>query len=266
MEQTQDWVQSIDLFLEINFAFTQLRRALEPRHFHAQPALTGLAPPSRDAQTAVWSQPLEISADGNSWFPDITADVTGRVHVIWSSNELMYRSWYAGTWTPSNDIVVAVDAAGNQIFDPFRTAIAADHTGLLHLFYYHLTEGLGYYTHAPLNRAGIPNAWAPRQVIGAQGNGYYSMLVVDSRNRLHAVYIDTSSGSQVADIFYRRSEDGGQTGTLPYNLSNTPLVGSNCPQIIIDRNDVIHVSWDEGWDRRGGARRVYSRADHSTME
>lgn len=208
--------------------------------------------PPAMAQLAVWSQPFKISADGNSWFPDITADATGRVHVVWSSSELMYRSWYGGAWTQSNDIAVALDSSGNRVFDPFRAAIAADRTGLLHLFYYHLTEGLGYYTTAPLDRAGIPTAWAQRRVIGARGTGYYSMLASDSKDRLHALYIDAPPDSPLADIFYRRSDDGGQTWTLPFNLSNTPQIGSSRPQIIVDRNDTIHVSWDEGWDRRSG--------------
>ena len=204
------------------------------------------------AQGPVWSQPFRLSSDGGSWFPDIAVDPTGRVHVIWSSTALDYRSWNSGAWTQSNDIAVAVDAKNNLVSDPFRGAIATDRNGKLHLFYYHLTEGLGYYTNAPVDKAGLPSAWSPHQVMGARGTGYYSMLAIDSKNRLHAVYINQPDNARLADIFYRRSEDGGATWTFPVNLSNTPQVGSSRPQIIIDHNDVIHISWDEGWDRRSG--------------
>lgn len=210
------------------------------------------APPAVVAQSSGWSRPFRLSLDGTSWFPDITADASGRVHVIWSAVTLDYRMWDGRGWSSVSDIAVAADAYGLPIADVFRTGIVADSNGYLNLFYYHLTEGLGYFTRAPSERAALAQAWERPQVIGARGQGYYSALAVDKNDQLHAVYIDTSIESQLAEVFYRRSERGGVQWSPPVNLSNSPRLGSSRPQILHDQFDVLHVSWDEGWDRRSG--------------
>jgi sugar lactone lactonase YvrE len=55
------------------------------------------------------------------------------------------------------------------------------------------------------------------------------------------------------DVFYRRSDDGGSTWSAPANLSNS-YAGSVKPQIKIDNNDGVHVTWEEGedWYLSGG--------------
>jgi len=57
---------------------------------------------------------------------------------------------------------------------------------------------------------------------------------------------------QCMDIFYRRSEDGGRTWSAPVNLSNS-YAGSVKPQIKIDANGGLHVTWEEGEDWYTGA-------------
>jgi hypothetical protein len=204
------------------------------------------------AQAPSWSAPFRLSLDGTSWFPDIAADAAGHVHVIWSSLTLDYRRWDGRGWSPISDIAVALDAQGAPIDDVFRASIASDRFGYLNLFYYHLSEGLGYFRRAPLASAGLAKSWSVPKVIGASGTGYYSMVGVDQRNWIHAVYIDVPAGSRVADIFYRRSENEGESWTLPINLSNSLRLGSSRPQLLVDQFDTLHVSWDEGWDRRSG--------------
>lgn len=49
------------------------------------------------------------------------------------------------------------------------------------------------------------------------------------------------------DIFYRHSADGGQTWSAPVNLSDS-YAGSVKPQIKIDGEDGVHVTWEEGED------------------
>ncbi len=214
--------------------------------------LSVMSMPSVVAQTQGWSAPFRLSLDGTSWFPDIAADAVGRVHVIWSSLTLDYRMWDGRGWSPISDIAVALDPQGVPIDDVFRASIASDRLGYLNLFYYHLTEGLGYFRRAPLASAGVVKSWSMPKMIGASGTGYYSMVGVDQHNWIHAVYIDVPAGSRVADIFYRRSENEGETWTLPVNLSNSLRLGSSRPQLLVDQFDTLHVSWDEGWDRRSG--------------
>jgi len=54
------------------------------------------------------------------------------------------------------------------------------------------------------------------------------------------------------DIFYRRSEDGGRTWSAPVNLSRS-YAGSVKPQIKIDADGGLHVTWEEGEDWYTGA-------------
>ena len=50
-----------------------------------------------------------------------------------------------------------------------------------------------------------------------------------------------------ADIFYRRSTDGGVHWSAPVNLSNS-YAGSVKPQIRVDERGGVHVVWEEGED------------------
>jgi len=50
-----------------------------------------------------------------------------------------------------------------------------------------------------------------------------------------------------SDIFYRRSTDNGVTWSAPVNLSHSPT-GSTKPQVKVDAEGGVHVTWDEGWD------------------
>ena len=50
-----------------------------------------------------------------------------------------------------------------------------------------------------------------------------------------------------ADIFYRRSTDGGMSWSAPVNLSNS-FSGSVKPQVRADSGGSVHVTWEEGED------------------
>lgn len=204
------------------------------------------------AQFTGWSTPFRLSLDGTSWFPDIAVDLLGRVHVIWSSVTLDYRFWDGRGWSPISEIAVALDSQGVPIDDVFRAGITSDRFGYLNLFYYHLSEGAGYFRRAALEEASIAQAWSAPKLIGALGSGYYCAIGVDQRDWIHAIYIDVPPGARLADVFYRRSEDGGVHWSSPINLSNSARLGSSRPQILVDQFDLINVSWDEGWDRRTG--------------
>lgn len=156
------------------------------------------------AQAGPWSQPRNVSGDGGSWFPDLAVDVSGRAHLVWSTDELRYRGFDGTTWSE-------VSLLSERIPDVFRSAVAADSRGGLYLFYFDLTEGVGTYRQVAADQAAAGSAWGPRQAIGARGSGYYTALAIESRDRLHAVYIDTAQDkageSSFADVIYRRSDD-----------------------------------------------------------
>jgi hypothetical protein len=68
------------------------------------------------SQTSVWSTPVRLSIDGKfSWFPELAADQTGRVHVVWAGGAFegigkAYDVFITGRvkmadWTDIKDIV-----------------------------------------------------------------------------------------------------------------------------------------------------------------
>ena len=220
------------------------------------------------AQSGNWTPPTVISALPDeslpvfAWFPDIAIDEFGLPHVVWCQTaareegglleQVSYTHWDGTAWTEPNDILPPSP-------DIVRNAIAADTSGNIHLLFGGSSYGslTLYHRRAPLDKAWSAEAWsAPHRI--NQGISYMGDMAVDSQGVIHVVYDDTiffEGGDEPAraDIFYRRSTDGGRTWSSPINLNPSPGTGSSRPQLEIDRANVIHVSWDEGWDRLSGA-------------
>lgn len=219
------------------------------------------------AQAGGWTEPTVISAPpGFSWFPDLSVDAFGSVHVVWCQTiplgkrrglqeQVAYARWNGTDWSQPNDIVP-------PSADIVRNAIASDRTGNVHLLYGGSVRGSGlalYYQQAFSTQAWSARAWsAPHRI--NQGISYMGDMEIDSRGVIHVIYDDTiQPGADadedewaVADVFYRRSADGGRSWSVPVNLYASPQTGSARPYLEIDSNDVIHATWDEGWDRLSG--------------
>jgi hypothetical protein len=173
--------------------------------------------------------------------------------VIWSAGEgLRYRQLARGAWGVPVDLSDAIEAPRPGVGDLVRSSLAADRTGLLHLVAATLGIGQAKYTRAPIGTAAAPAGWSKARQIGVHGAGYYCAVAVDSRNRIHTLYIERPAGTIPADTFYRRSDDHGRTWSPQVNLSGSPSAGSSRPQLVIDSTDRLHVTWDEGWDRISG--------------
>jgi len=216
------------------------------------------------AQQSGWAEPINISdTSSSSWFPDMAVDDQGNVHVVWcetthvewrgESEQILYTRWDGREWLEPNDIVAPE-------FFIHRNAIAVGPSGdLLMVYLKQLTAGQTvHFTKAPVEQAWSAAAWSSPQVVGAHAGAYMSDLSIDQLGRIHLVFDDRGDGtgelcgpSACADILYRRSENGGRTWTAPVNLSKSPI-GSGREQIEIDSSSVIHVAWDEGWDRLSG--------------
>jgi hypothetical protein len=215
-------------------------------------------------QTHGWSQPVLLSpGEQSSWFPDVAADMTGRVHVVWSANirtgdddspvpegydVVMYTSAQDGQeWSEVADIVaLPMEAGGTAVTRP---ALLIDPQGVFHITFKSSTI---YYSHAPVESiSSAATSWLSPRLISALQVGYYSRLALDRQGRLHLVFtqdiydqtnLDCSSCS---DMFYRQSDDNGLSWSAPTDISNLPT-GSAKPQILIDGQGYIHVIWEEG--------------------
>jgi hypothetical protein len=214
------------------------------------------------AQTGSWAEPVNISQTANaSWFPDLVVDSTGNVHVIWcetthlegggEKEQVYYSMWDGQIWSVPHDIVPPSP-------DIIRNAIAVDSSNVLHMvFRYSISGGLEtFHKSAPADQAWSARSWSAPHLVSVKSSSYISDLAIDSQGVFHLVFDDGGDEESeicpgCADIFYRRSSDGGRTWSYPVNLSRSPT-GSGRVQIEIDSNDIIHVVWDEGWDRLSG--------------
>lgn len=221
------------------------------------------------AQSETWTDPVLLSsADSRGWFPDIAVDVEGAVHVVYDGNRrvsqeisadgsvpaVMYTVSQGDGWSEPNDLHIG--GRGNI----FRVAVVADRLGNLHMTSKRGGAGSELsYRQAAVDAASSAQAWSDHVL--DDGVIYMSDIALDSESVIHVVYdkwvlldepLITESGNEVtqlADIFYRRSSDGGRTWSVPVNLSQTPRVGSYRVQLKVDANDDLHVTWDEGFDR-----------------
>jgi hypothetical protein len=213
------------------------------------------------AQDTGWTPPRSLGA---GWFPDITADRSGRVHVAWASSSrpvlgslpgefprgydtVMYMNTVNGeTWSESHDIAALAQDGGSEATRP---ALLVDDDGVFHMTFRDQTI---YYARAPVLDAFSAQAWLSRQAISVNQVGYYSQLGLDSQGVLHIVFTENLRTPECAicyHVFYRRSTDNGRNWSIRSDLSRFPT-GTADPRLLIDPQDNLHVVWEAG---RGGA-------------
>lgn len=244
-------------------------------------AIWGIAPAW--GQDGPWDEPVNLSEESlagldppeDAWFPDLAVDSAGRVHVVWCQTlrtalnfddeeqlpeQVYYTVWDGRTWSEPNDII----APNREIV---RNAIAVDRNDRLHLVYRYRVRGMGttgiYYTWADADTAWAAGAWSRPHLVSGRGRSYMADLGIDPDGVFHLILDDTGDLESdicggCADIFYRRSTDGGETWSAPVDLAPFPW-GASHEQLEIDPAGTIHVTWDEGWDRlTGRGQPIYS--------
>jgi hypothetical protein len=216
------------------------------------------------------AQQVPTAEDRSAWFPGMVVDHSGRVHLIWSDtahakrrdtlntprasradHELLEYSIRAGgQWSPPRSIAV-----GQQ--DIYRHALAIDSNDMLHLlFRYCPGSGLDlYYRQAPAAEGFAEGNWQHPSIINFRWNTYSGDIAARG-DTLHMVFDDVGTVERncyvCSDIYYRRSTDGGATWSAPLSLRPS-LEGGARERIAVDAAGVLHVTWDEGWDRNSGA-------------
>jgi hypothetical protein len=200
------------------------------------------------SQGQAWENPRLLSADAFAWFPDVAADQTGSVHVVWSSgvpgydtvNYMFYQS-EAG-WGNVNDIVALPQVAGSEATRP---SLMVDANNILHMTY---RSTVVYYASAPTEKAGLAPAWKNTSIVSDPASvGYFSRMAVDGLGRLHLVVtwnVPTLTCPICYHVFYRYSDDYGITWSNPVDLSKSS--GAAKPQILVDRQNNVHVVWERG--------------------
>jgi hypothetical protein len=211
-----------------------------------------------------WSEPLMM---GPGWFPDITTDLTGSVHVAGSNaiverdpnvpslrpshrrgyDLVLYRTSTDGLeWSETYDIAAFRQSEGSEVTRP---ALLIDPDGTFHMtFRYNRV----FYSQARIEEAASAKAWSKPYPLSVEQIAYFSRIARDSQGRLHVVFTEnvrTFDCPICYHLFYRYSDDNGRSWSIRTDISSLPI-GTAKPQLLIDGSDNIHVVWEAG---RGGA-------------
>jgi hypothetical protein len=211
-----------------------------------------------------WTEPVLM---GPGWFPAITTDLTGAVHLTWSSaimerdpnvpslrpshrrgyDLVLYRHSEDGmNWSETQDIVAFRQSEGSEVTRP---SMLIDPDGTFHMtFRYNRV----FYSNSRIEDAGSAKSWSRYYPLSVDQVAYFSWLERDSQGRLHVVFTEnvrTFDCPICYHLFYRYSNDNGANWSIRTDVSSLPI-GVAKPQLIIDADDNLHVVWEAG---RGGA-------------
>jgi hypothetical protein len=196
-----------------------------------------------------WSEAIDISdTTASSWFPALTVDSKGRVHVVWTENwvderqrlaidSLLYTVWDGESWSATNDLYTSKQAEAYTL----RPAIVTDRTDTLHLLYRYPT--IFHYTSAPAESAWSARAWSDSHRISGRGESDWTDLAMDSKDIIHALWSESVTyilpgGVSVllpGNSAFDKADDSWTTYT-----SSDGLADNNVLDITVD-------AWDLRW-------------------
>lgn len=242
-----------------------------------------LLPPRMSTAQPIWSEPWQVSEQlsptgGLAAAPTFTVDPAGGLHVVWYavdaatneagtsySDQLLYRARINEQWTSSEPVFHQERPAAGDAFSTIagsaglrspafelRAAAMAGYDNQLHLVMGNQTTQ--WFTNAPIDDVVRTMVIFPPWPLG---NGAHSQLAGARDGTLHALLsaippgldaVDADICTTCADIFYRRSEDGGITWSRAENLSRLDTHDAE-PQIAIDARDRMHVIWERHVER-----------------
>lgn len=221
--------------------------------------------PSSFAQSPiVWQnvQAIPSPPETSTWLPNLTVDRNGQVHVVWVETDyedefnetphlLLYSMWNGKQWTMPIELVTA---RANII----RTSFMTDARNHLHLTLNDTSFGGTqlFYRTVLADEAWSAGNWSDDVLVNSRNGTYLSDLTIHN-NMIHLVYEDLGVDEvgkecdHCADIFYRWSDDEGQSWSAPVDIYPQPT-SSTRVKMYIDKAGIIHLVWDQGWDGLSG--------------
>lgn len=212
---------------------------------------------SVQAQDLGWTVPIQLSSDKSSaWFPDLTNDEFGSVHVVWSQSagnydNVMYTVSENGeAWLPANDIIAIEADRGSEATRP--RIIANNLNSDLYLTYRYNQVFVASANNADASRA---SAWSTTAILSNMEQvAYFSDIKLDSDGNLHVLAtwnVPTSTCEICYHVFYRRLDKDASQWTDANDISVVDS-GVAKPNLLIDRLGNLHAVWEVS-DQGGGA-------------
>jgi hypothetical protein len=175
---------------------------------------------------------------GASLDPAIAIDSSDCIHLVWSdktpgNHEIYYMmsSDDGGSWINNRRVTWSSDYSGNP-------GIALDSGGAIHVVFNDITLGPAEIYHKKSTDGGV--SWSGKRLTWNSGASSRPEISVDQKKNIHIVWIDSTPGNW--EIYYARSQDGGQT--WPKRRITWNAGHSDNPCIIVqDLSYDIHVFW-----------------------
>ena len=199
-----------------------------------------------------WSAARRLTWNaGDSRFPAMAIDSSDTLHVVWQDDtpgnlEIYYKS-SADSGTTWSAVRRLTWTAG----DSWHPDVAIDSSSTIHVVWDDDTpEGTEIYYKRSQDGG---DTWsAARRITWTPDFSYDPAIAIDSSDTIHIVWYDYASGD--SDIYYKQSQDGGDTWgasrrlTWTTGASYTPAVGTTSS---------VHVIWE---DETPGPAEIYYKS------
>lgn len=149
----------------------------------------------------------------------VTAIAVDRQGAVWFATDNGLSRFDGQAWTSYGADEALLEGAITALYVDSKDVVWVGHEG-----------GLSFYDGQTWTAFALPPELAEQQVRAIAGDRQMNAMC-----------------PSCADIFYRRSTDGGRSWTAPVNLSGS-LAGSAKPQVRVDSEGSVYVAWEEGED------------------
>jgi hypothetical protein len=187
-----------------------------------------------------WSAAKRFTrASGSSYGPNIIADSSGNVHVVWQddfpgNSEIYYKRSINGGSTWGNIRRLTWTSGGS--YNPF---IFLDQYNTIHLVWNDNTPGNQEIYYRVSTNGGV-NWSTSKRLTWNSGISLSPIISVDLNDNIHIVWADHTTG--VSEIYYKRSTNGGVNWGSSKRLT-WAYGGSYTSDLTVDSSDNIHVFW-----------------------
>lgn len=194
----------------------------------------------------LWRNPIDmtqISTSTNALFPVILCDQYQNTHILWADRNnfstMYYISDALGDWSAPIDVITNSDSNHLMIR---LSAVIDDTNDVMHVLWVdQWIKGALHYSQVPLSNGKNPRAWTePLTLAIGTENG---AIDVDKAGNLHVVYGVSGADNIDVGIEYIRSNDHGNTWTIPRRVFSKKVSFPSDPwaEIAVDGEGRIHV-------------------------
>ena len=187
-----------------------------------------------------WSSTKRLTwGTGDSSYPAVTVDTSDNIHIVWNEGahgnpEIYYKKSTNGglvwskskriTWTTGESMYPAITTySGNSVHVVWQD----DTPGQITIYHRKSSDG--------------GNTWGKTKRLNWYSEfSEHPVIAEDSNHRIHVLWEKLTPGNH--EILYKKSLDGGTSWNPTQRLTWTSS-DSECPRILADSIDNLHVFW-----------------------